>query len=84
MESLFQNNVIEQVEYNVEVTQSQHVSVGISSVMRIVTIRHLKFQVKDNMRGMSFMKNDIVEEVWLIGHDIVCKIILGGVKWDTN
>ena len=26
------------------------------------------------------MGNDIIEEAWLIGHDNICKIILGGVK----
>jgi len=36
------------------------------------------------MYEILFTENDIVEEAWLIGHDIVCKIILGRVKSDTT
>ena len=84
MEILIQNDVVEQVEYNVEVTWTRHVCVGMLSAMRVVTIRPLKCQVRDDMCMMLFTKNDIIEEAWLIGHDIVCKIILGRVKSDTT
>ena len=70
MEGLIQNDVVEQVEYNLEVTRTQHVCVGMLSVMRVVTIRPLKYWVRDGMCRMSFMENDIVEDAWLIGHDI--------------
>ena len=36
------------------------------------------------MFRMSFTKNDIVEDTWLIGHGIVCKNLPGKVKSDTT
>ena len=47
--------------------------IGMSSAMRVVTFRALKCSVRDDMYHMSFTGNNIVEEVWLIRHDIVCK-----------